>query len=349
MRFDARKVLGGFGLLVVSTAAVLSLFEFLVVPRFVVPRGVDRNLALMGFYAPPGVRIDDTLVNSQGFTGSELSEPDGSPRSTRILTLGGSAMFNRRMTERMIAAWRDVFPTPTEVVGAALRTHTTRANVIKYEYHFSKYRFDYVLFYEGVNDLWANNVEPRRFSWDYSHQNPWGHRNLLLDNVMLARLVYNYLNPGRGKLPGAASNQANFMAEMSFESNLRTLVASIRAHGGKPVLMTFAWYIPENYSLDLFSAGALDYNNPMRYDYCPAELGGDVAYVRSGLQRNNAIIRRLAAELDVDLIEQDESLRDDPRNFGDPVHLSEIGTDRFIANLTRYFRRESGALPPRSP
>src|SRR5262245_13513862 len=123
MRFDLRKVHGGFVLLVISTAAGLSFLELLVVPRLVVPSGVDRELALMGFYAPPGIRVDDTLVNSQGFTGDELSEPDESPRSTRILTLGGSAMFNRRMTERMIAAWRDLFPTPTEVVGAALRTH----------------------------------------------------------------------------------------------------------------------------------------------------------------------------------------------------------------------------------
>ena len=44
--------------------------------------------------------------------------------------------------------------------------HTSRASVIKYDF-LSKYRFDVVLIYEGINDLWANHVTPERFRDDY--------------------------------------------------------------------------------------------------------------------------------------------------------------------------------------
>jgi hypothetical protein len=159
VQHDKTHFWGALGLLSVSTLAGLALIEFLFAPWYVF-RSVDRDLGLMGFYAPPGMVVDDTRINSDGFTGHELSQIDDSADTLRILTLGGSTMFNRRMTERMIESWSDALPTAPQVVGAALRTHTTRASVIKYKYYFSKYRFDYVLIYHGINDLWANNVPP---------------------------------------------------------------------------------------------------------------------------------------------------------------------------------------------
>ena len=342
MQHDKTRFWGAVGLLSVSTLAGLALIELVFAPWYVF-RGTDRDLGLMGFYAPPGMVVDDTRINSDGFTGHQLSRIDDAAGTVRILTLGGSTMFNRRMTERMIESWSDLLPTAPVIVGAALRTHTTRASVIKYKYHFSKHRFDYVLIYHGINDLWANNVPPDEFRADYSHQNPWGRRNLLLDNSVVARWVYNSRHSAQGAFP-AVSNQANFMAEKSFETNLRALVQAVRSTGGTPVLMTFASFIPEDYSLDRFKAGDLPYNNPSRYDYCAVELWGDTAYVKEGLERHNAIIFRLANELGVDLIDQDERLSGDPGNFGDPVHFSEAGTDRFIANLTEYLARELGLL-----
>jgi len=343
MTKDFRNLGGGFLLVVISAFVGLLIVERLIIP-LTLTKGVDRDIALMGYYAWPNTLVDDTKVNAQGFTGHELPKKEGSFSNTRILTLGGSTMFNRRMTERMIDAWDQVFPTAPQVVGAALRTHSTRASVTKYKYHFSKYRFEYVLIYHGINDLWANNIEPAEFASDYSHLDPWGRRNFLLDNLMIARLVHNYLHPGMGHLtfPDAATNKANFMADRTFENNLRTLVNSVRLENGKPVLMTFAWHIPKNYTQDLFLAGKLEYDNPNRYDYCPVELWGDVSYVEAGLTRYNSIIRNLAAELDVDLIDQFASLSSNPGNFGDPVHFSEAGTDRFIANITDYFKHEAG-------
>lgn len=326
------------GLVATSAVVGLLLIELLFVPMKIT-RGLDRSLALMGFYAPPGLLIDDTAINEDGFTGHRLEAVHATSTSPRILTLGGSTMFNRRMTERMISAWQESFPEPPLVVGAALRTHTTRASVIKYQYHFSRFDFDYVLIYHGINDLWANNVEPLRFRDDYSHQNPWGRRNLLLDHLMIARLVFNHRNPPSGAFP-EESNQAGFLASSSFENNLRALIEDIRQRDGIPVLMTFAWHIPEHYSHELFQAGALAYNNPTRYDYCPVELWGSVEYVQEGLQHHNEIIRRLARELGVALVDQFANLSADIENFGDPVHFSEPGTDRFIAALTHFFAQE---------
>lgn len=137
--------------------------------------GLPRNTFLMGFAATPNVFVDDTPINSMGFTGDVVDV--AKPRSTlRILTLGGSAMFNRRMAERLKARLSKASSDPIEVIRAALRTHTTAASILKYRL-LAEYRPDLVLISHGINDLWANHVTDRDFRADYSHLNPWYKRN----------------------------------------------------------------------------------------------------------------------------------------------------------------------------
>lgn len=98
MQHDKAYSRSALALLGASTLASIALVELLLAPWYVF-RGVDRDLGLMGFYAPPGLLVDDTQINPDGFTGHALSQIDDTSDTTRILTLGGSTMFNRRMTE----------------------------------------------------------------------------------------------------------------------------------------------------------------------------------------------------------------------------------------------------------
>ena len=151
-----------------------------------------RSLTLLGVVAWPDIVVDDVRINSQGFTGHILSESKP-PETTRILTLGGSAMFNRRMTERLIESLSQATPTSIEIQGGAFRTHNTRSSLIKYQEHFYNYAFDYVLIYHGINDLWANHVALQEFRDDYSHLDATYTRNAVLNNSVIARYFYNAL------------------------------------------------------------------------------------------------------------------------------------------------------------
>ena len=296
---------------------------------------MPRETFLMGFAATPGTAVDDVIINSMGFTGDVIELPKP-PRTTRILTLGESSLFNRRMTERIKKRLQSISPTEVEIVGAALRTHTTKSSLLKYEL-LRRYDFDFVLIYHGINDLWANHVPLLGFREDYSHLDPWYARNFWLDNCAVCRVAYNAVSAASGRSPEGPSHYA---AQETFERNLSALIASIRLDGATPVPMTLAWSVPPNYTYEAFAADRIGYNNPTSYDRWPVELWGAPDYVRKGLESNNQVVRRLAKRHRVPLLDQELLMGKDLRWFGDVCHLSEEGTDRFIENIAGLFARE---------
>lgn len=329
-------------------AVVLALLTFWMAELWVLPLtlgGLTREVYLMGFAATPGALVDDTVINSMGFTGDVLTAAR-SPGTLRILTLGGSALFNRRMTERIIAALETSTSTPVEVLGAALRTHTTRSSLLKYRL-LARYDFDVVLIYHGINDLWANHGPEGSFRSDYSQLDPWYVRSFLLDHSLTARWIYNqWIYPGKGLLGRrgiARTNQAGFAATETFRSNLEAIVDLCLLEGATPVLMTFAWSLPESYSYQAFESEQVGYNNPEHYDRYPAELWGSPDYVREGLRRHNAVIRQIAESKGVPLLDQERLMGKDLVWFGDICHFSEPGTGRFVSNLVR-FLLDSGLI-----
>jgi len=177
-------------LLICSVVISLVLVEFLIGPALLgFTIGLPRSIALLGFAAMPNTKVDDVLVNSQGFTGQILELPERKVSAARILTLGGSAFFNRRMTYRLIDAFSKVAPIKVKVTGGALRAHSSRSSMIKYDSYFGNYHFDYVLIYHGINDLWMNYVSPENYCEDYSHRGPWYRRNIFLNNSITARYI----------------------------------------------------------------------------------------------------------------------------------------------------------------
>lgn len=329
-RFSRAKLAYAFFLLILVFGTVF-LAEFIALAR---TTRLPRDIFLMGFAATPNSLVDDTRINSMGFTGDSL-DLIKREETIRILTLGGSAMFDRRMTERLKDSFNAISFHRVEIIGGALRTHTTASSVLKYKL-LSKYKPDFVLIYEGINDLWANHYAREDFQADYSHLNPWYKRNVCLDHSVICRLFYNewiYRKP-------AIVWQTVYRdspAEDVFRQNLITLIQSIRANGSVPILMTFAWSIPDNYTKESFQSGSLGYNNPTKYDSAPVEMWGSVGYVREGLQANNNTVVQIARGNNVLLIDQERLIGKDLYWFGDVCHLSEEGTDRFIRNITSFF------------
>ncbi len=318
--------MGLLALVLAAVATLVAVAELWVLPWRL---GVDRQAFLLGFTATES-RVDDVPINALGFTGDDLASPkaDG---TIRVLTLGGSALFNRRMTARLKDALAAASPRRVEVLGAALRAHTTWSSVHKYRY-LAHHDFDLVLVYHGINDLYANHVAPDDFRTDYSHLRAWYRRHPLLDRSVIARAIYNRFlhDTPEGRMAGAG-----FAAADVFRANLATLVDEVQRDGGTPVLLTFAWSIPGHYTDEAFARGEVGYHNPEGYDRVPVSYWGPAPWVREGLARHDLVVHELAAERDVPLIDQRRWIGEDLVWFGDVCHLSEAGTRRFVENVAR--------------
>lgn len=306
--------------------------EFVLLPRL---HGLPRETLLNGFAAQPGTVIDGQRIHALGFTGDEIAR-EKAPGTLRVLVLGSSTMFNRHLGERLKQALQQRTTQTVEVLNAGIRSHTSRADWLKLQL-LAPYAFDYVLFYNGINDLWANHVLPQDFYSDYRQLDPWYRRNALLDNSLLARYSYNvlyhrWLSPGYQfvfpKKPFV--NAANFASVQAFAGNAESIVALAKSSGAKPVLLTFAYHLPDNYSRQAFLEGKLDYNNPDNYDSRDVYNWGPPDVVREGLWRNNAALREIALREQVTLIDVDAAMSGQGRWFGDVCHFNDAGVDAFI-------------------
>jgi lysophospholipase L1-like esterase len=294
----------------------------------------------MGFAADVAA-LEGMPISPLGFPGDAIAR-EKPPGTVRVLTLGGSVLFNRHFPERLRARLAPAAGGRLELVGAALRAHTSRSSLLKWRV-LAPYDFDVVWIYEGINDLYANHVEPSRYREDYAHLGRWYVRGPLLDRSVVARLVYNeWLHRPEPGAPVASG----FRSVETLRANLRELVASVRAQGGTPVLSTFAWSIPADYDRAAFERGALGYDNPERYDAVPAEYWGPPEWLREGLQRTNVMIHELARELEVDLFDAERVLGHEPRWFGDPCHPSDAGVERMIDAFVQ-FAADRGIIGPR--
>ena len=94
--------------------------------------------------------------------------------------------------------------------------------------------------------------------------------------------------------------------------------------------MTFAFYVPENYSLDAFKKKQLDYS----LHRTPIELWGARENVVAALHAHNEIVRSMVAQdKHVLFVDQASLMLGSARYFNDPVHLTSVGSARFVDNM----------------
>ena len=322
------------------------LAEFVLLPRLF---GMPRAMLLLGFTATPDTMIDGQRINALGFTGDALREKKP-PDTVRVLVLGSSTMFNRHMGEQLKTALQKKIPNKhIELLDVGIRSHTTQADVEKLRY-FANYQWDFVLFYNGINDLWANHVLPKDFYDDYRHLDPWYRRNFLLDNSLLARHLYNtgytWLRVINQKihfvlLPDYQFvfpkkpyiNAANFASLPVFERNVNTILDLSTQLGAKPILLTFAFHLPANYSRQGFLNSTLGYHNPDHYDSRDVYNWGPPAYVREGLQQQNNALRNIATQRHVALLDMDAAMSGRGAWFGDVCHFNDDGVAVFAEQV----------------
>jgi hypothetical protein len=232
------------------------------------------------------------------------------------------------------------------VFNLAQRAHTSRDSRLKYE-AVPDARFDLVAVYDGINDVRANNVPPGAFADDYSHL-PWygvvnalapfhGGATLALSftPAWIAARARSRFATDRSVSPGLPREDwvrygKDARSAASFEHNLAAILDLATRRGDPVLLMTFAVYLPRLYSARGFEEGRLDY----ALHTSPAELWGKPEYVVAAVERQNDVVRRLAAERpEVVLVDQARLMAGSAESFNDPCHLTVRGSVAFVDHL----------------
>jgi hypothetical protein len=271
------------------------------------------------------------------------------PETLDVLLLGGSTLFDvahARGGELLRDGLAAATGRPVRIVSHAKRAHTTRDSLLKYRLLEGE-PFDLVVIYHGINDARLNNVPPERFRDDYSHaawydklnllarSRPWQARLLLPFGLAYARMdlaeagIFARYVPRNRPMASWTRFGAEIRTEATFRSNVTAILDLALQRGQPVVLMSFAWYVPEGYTLERFEGRQLDY---ARHKH-PIEIWGEPANVVRALEAHDRVIRELAAERDVLFVDAAAALPPGRETFDDICHLTWSGASRFVERL----------------
>jgi len=301
-------------------------------------------------YGVPFRRPDRVLYAFYpGLERIDRKRPAGGDGFYDVLFLGGSTLdaqwgeVDRALSEELAYhGHRNV-----RIFNLAVPGHTSRDSRLKYE-ALGRGRFDLVVIYDGFNDIRTNNAPPELFREDYGHYSWYETVNALARyHRRFTRLALPYtlkflalgahqaLNKGRHvpteePRPDWVRYGRDPRSVVSFEKNLTAILDLAARRGDRVLLMTFATYVPQDYSADAFKAKRLDYGLHLS----PIELWGRPEDVLSTLARHNAVVRSLADRHPGALFVDQARLMDgSARYFNDPCHLTVEGSVRFAENL----------------
>ena len=265
-----------------------------------------------------------------------------------VLILGGSTL-NERWSQVQRALGEQLAyhgHRNVRMFNLAIQAQTSRDSRLKYA-ALRGPRFDLVLVYDGINDTRTNNVPPELFREDYGHYRWYETVNIMAAYHGPARFALPYtlryltlgVRQARRKdryLPPEAPREEwlqygrDVRSAASFEHNLGAILQLASRRGDRVLLMTFATYVPPNYSAEAFKAKRLDYGLHLS----PIEEWGRPADVLAAVAAHNRIVRDLAAaHEEVLLVDQASLMAGSPLYFNDVCHLTVAGSSRFAENL----------------
>ena len=111
---------------------------------------------------------------------------------------------------------------------------------------------------------------------------------------------------------------------------LRRGLLDLAAQRGQPVvLMSYAWWVPDGYTLERFERRELDYAEHKH----PIEIWGEPAHVVRALEAHDRVIRELAATRDVRFVDTAAALAPGRAHFDDVCHLTRDGERLLVDSL----------------
>lgn len=264
------------------------------------------------------------------------------PGEVRVAALGGSTTagpslapderYPEQLQRLLTAAGLDA-----TVFNGGQNWWTTRHSLAHYVTHVRHWHPDVVIVMHAINDLYRSFSPPDYAIGEYDDL--YGHfygaaiqgaRPPSFFRFLLARplrlMDEQWFRPWRRHEVTMPLDR--FVSVVPFERNLRTLVAVVRGDGAEPVLMT---------QPSLFSdQPAPDERAVMRFgeEFCRSATGiftseyPSAGALRAAMDAYNGVVRRVAAELGVTLVDLDAGVPRDLQHFIDDVHYSPAGAAR---------------------
>jgi lysophospholipase L1-like esterase len=286
----------------------------------------------------------DWDINEHGYRGKAFSR-DKPPGVKRAVIYGGSAVFDlgagqgRDWPSRVEHALQEQEFANVEVINAGIPRHASFDSLGRVFAEGHHFRPDFLLLYNAWNDLKLfSSDEPllRQIKPFDPTKNPiLNYRNRLDRQLWQVSEVYNLLrfhyfrNKYRvgqeGRMPAAQTAQGIAPAALDqYRLNLEMFVDVARNIDAVPVLMTQARLITRD-NQETEQARLRD-----AYQYLPPML------IYEGMQRADEIIRSVARDKGVELIDASTLMTGEGAYFRDHVHLSEQGSSRLSAIVSEH-------------
>lgn len=280
----------------------------------------------------------------------ELKQATGGGETPRVLLLGASVL-NRTfgdvaplLGEALEQAWSE----KVRIVSLAMLGHSSLDSYYKYrELHDE--RFDLVVIYHGINDLRANNVPPQLWRDDYGHYAWYDEINFYFQHETLRGLPVivpyalkhaatllrsNRYVPEHGPNAEWVVYGEEIKTAAVLRANLERILALALDRNDPVLLMTFAHFLPEDYTLERFQRGEMGFGHWDHSSPSAVEIWGAPDNVRKGLQEHDRVLRELhQAHPGALFVDQTARLGGDPGNFVDVCHFSPAGAQRFVEGI----------------
>jgi hypothetical protein len=255
-----------------------------------------------------------------------------------VLLLGGSVA--EQVADNLQAELEAHSKQEVRVYSVARSAHNSRDSFLKFGRLKDK-EFDCVIVYNGINDVAMNYVEGSLYRDDYSHCGWYAsfQRRLKAGRMSMTEISSDLLQSiSRQPRPDDLQYGDNIKTARSVQSNLSSIASQAAQNGSTVVLMSFASYIPTNYTKARFRAGELDYSSG-QFDM-PVEQWGRVKDITKMLAVQNKAVRQLAEERKTVWVDQAELIQG-PQNFCDVCHLSPAGCELFAKNTVAALKSQS--------
>jgi len=286
---------------------------------------------------------------------AEELPPAGEAATIEVLVLGGSTLdpvwsdvalrLQRKLQEALA-------PAPVLVHDLARAGQTTLDTLYKLR-HLQERHFDAIVVYDGINDVRFNNCPPELFRRDYGQlvwyrvlagfepspdeplaeppRSPFMLPTALRHLGLSIALRCGWLH---AMTPGMLTADwlqwgADLRTRDTYAANLRGVLALARQSDTPLVLPAFATYVVPDYERTAFEAGRLDYAP----GGLPIERWGAVQDVLDGLRAHDQIVRALAGEPGVLLVDTSAVSAEGGRAFVDVCHFTARGSAIFATLL----------------
>ncbi len=322
---------------------------------------LELGLRAVYFSADPRVLVYPRVANDINGLRDSNFDPEIPPGEFRILALGASAFITRNF-QPQIQALLNENPLFVEqglkvrVASAGIPAHMTYDSLWKYRYWFDGYDFDLVIFYHGINDARANNYPREAFRDDYTQfsyyqrfwpafdwieQHPRLSRSFLVSWVMKLVLgAKSILAPEfQREAPYNNPQDDPWLAEARdlktppvFARNVEAVMALADSRDQPFLLLTYSYYMPEDYSNERFLAQDLDYS--FAEESVATEVWGWSHHVQAAIEAHDAVIREIAAEHpEVLFFDMERFMPKDGKHFIDICHWTDLGQARFAQGV----------------